>query len=58
MRYSRGPDHDKHLRFWVLGQRTQDGKFEKLSVFSMMDENERMRICDLEFAEWSETVLC
>ncbi|KAK0477317.1 hypothetical protein IW261DRAFT_1338698 [Armillaria novae-zelandiae] len=37
------------MKHWVVGQRRQDGKFEKLSVFSVADEEERRKIEILGF---------
>ncbi len=42
---------------WVVGRQRQDGKFEKLSVFSMSEEEE-MRLRELGIMEEVETVLC
>ncbi|KAK0429937.1 hypothetical protein EV421DRAFT_382379 [Armillaria borealis] len=42
---------------WVVGRQRQDGKFEKLSVFSMSEEEE-MRLHELGVMEEVETVLC
>ncbi|KAK0442464.1 hypothetical protein EV421DRAFT_2082449 [Armillaria borealis] len=45
-------------RFWVVGRRRQDSKFEKVSVFSMPDDRERGRILDLSIEEYSRIDLC
>ncbi len=43
--------------FWVVGRQRQDGKFEKLSVFSVSEE-EQGRLRGLRVTEEVETVLC
>ncbi len=43
--------------FWVVGRQRQDGGFEKLSVFSMSEE-EQWRLWELRVMEEVETVLC
>ncbi len=42
---------------WVVGRQRQDGKFEKLSVFSM-SEGEEMKLRELGVMEEVETILC
>ncbi|PBK59651.1 hypothetical protein ARMSODRAFT_966722 [Armillaria solidipes] len=55
---SRSNLHDRRLLFWLVGWQRRDGKFEKLSVFSMLDEDERRRIWDLGIGKYTYTVLC
>ncbi|SJL16897.1 uncharacterized protein ARMOST_20427 [Armillaria ostoyae] len=55
---TRHEDDNRSLHFWVVGWQRKDGKFEKLSVFSMLDEDERKRIWNLQIGEYSETYLC
>ncbi|KAK0502497.1 hypothetical protein EDD18DRAFT_693673 [Armillaria luteobubalina] len=42
--------------FWVVGHKRQDGKFQKLSVISIADANERRRLRVAE--RYVETMLC
>ncbi len=45
--------------FWVIGWRRQGGKFQKVSVFSIPDEEERRRLQELGIAKYhSKMVLC
>ncbi|KAK0432190.1 hypothetical protein EV421DRAFT_1850484 [Armillaria borealis] len=45
--------------FWVIGWRITGGKFKKVSVFSITDEEERRRLQELGIAKYhSKMVLC
>ncbi|KAK0435760.1 hypothetical protein EV421DRAFT_1215984 [Armillaria borealis] len=45
-------------KFWLAGHERKDGKFEKVSVFSMPDDRERRRLWTLKIGATSEMFLC
>ncbi len=51
-------DHNRSLCFWVVGRQRRDGKFQKLSVFRMLNDDERRRIWNLKIVKYSEIDLC
>ncbi|KAK0472427.1 hypothetical protein EDD18DRAFT_1301953 [Armillaria luteobubalina] len=45
--------------FWVIGRRLRDGRFKKVSVFSMPDKEERRRLQELGIARYhAKMVFC